>query len=212
MLDFLKLQMLSPLCVRCGSFQVQECFLCKNCEESFLNGRLKPQWRDLNNHFVQSLIEWHPGESDSLSEIVYLLKSRLSQKAWAFYSRQVKITCSHNAVIVPVPSSRTGRTAFHTKYFAEALRAQHQVSIIDCLLSFEQKGSQEALTVEKRAEIQFQFIEDFTQKMRSYHRVILIDDIITTGHTLSACLSVLKEHMRPSQEIEIIALFSRFKV
>jgi pyrimidine operon attenuation protein/uracil phosphoribosyltransferase len=56
------------------------------------------------------------------------------------------------------------------------------------------------------------FIEDFTNEIYKYEHIILIDDIVTSGHTIQASLMALKPYLRPGCVVEIKALLSRGKI
>ncbi len=81
-----------------------------------------------------------------------------------------------------------------------------------CLRRPQGKTSQKKLNLADRSRIEFEFIEEFTNILCKYERVILIDDIVTSGATLSACIDVIKPNLKRGCQIDIIALFSREKV
>lgn len=226
-IDFFALQFICPVCLRCGSFRVQNSFFCQNCERQFLKKQLLNRTRTLivegQAYPVQFLISWIPYKSDSLSEAVYLLKSYFSFPSWRYYTAQLQITNdARSAALVPVPGRQPGRTAYHTQYFSQSLSPYLKAPVLPCLIRRNSQGSysgnsasntqQKHLNREGRAQVQFQFLEEFTLPLLSCERVILIDDIITTGHTLSACIAALKPHISPTCCISIIALLSREKI
>lgn len=118
---------------------------------------------------------------------------------------------SSPAVIIPVPGHQR-KEAYHTQYFAQALAKKIQIPVVNCLRNQRQMESQKESDLRNRALAMFQFNEEFTQEISQADRVILIDDIITSGHTLKACLRALKPYLKPRSQVEIIALLSREKI
>jgi len=167
---------------------------------------------------VDFLLHWVPKESDSLSELVYLLKHRLSFPVWKFYVDQFIHFHSQNrssqlaTALVPVPGSKPGKTAYHTQYFTQAWQELSQVDVMNCLRSEPEHLEQKELSLAERGQTQMSFLEDFTTQIGQYDRIILIDDIVTSGHTLQASLMALKPHLKPGCLIEIKALLSRDKI
>lgn len=218
----MKIQFLYPLCLRCGSLSVHSSLFCHFCETEFLLPRMMNHYRVIKDQgslfTVDFLLHWIPQESDSLSELVYLLKHRLSFLVWKFYVEKFLHFHSKNrssklkTALIPIPGSRQGKTAYHTQYFAQAWQQLSQVEVVNCLKSHSEQGEQKELTLEERGLSQMSFLEDFTTGMDQYDRVILIDDIVTSGHTLKASLMALKPHLKPDCLIEIKALLSRDKI
>jgi predicted amidophosphoribosyltransferase len=167
---------------------------------------------------VDFLLHWVPQESDSLSELVYLLKHRLSFPAWKFYVEKFIYFHSQNrssklkTALIPIPGSRHGKAAYHTQYFTQAWKQLSPADVLDCLRSRSEQAEQKELSLEERGVSKMSFLEDFTTQVYQYDRIILIDDIVTSGHTLKASLMAIKPHLKPSCLIEIKALLSRDKI
>ncbi len=213
--------LICPLCVRCGSLQVGSNFFCLECEKEFLHLRIDMHTRSLEfkhkTYGVKYLINWTPGESDCLSSVVYLLKSRWSRSAWENYGRLfAKLFdfsfAKNKTCFIPVPSGKKQKMSFHTRYFSQFLTDFYQADRLLCLKSAGHLQSQKSLRLDERSRIKFEFSEEFTSLVLAYNRVVLVDDIITSGNTIKACLETLKPHLAPSCKIEIIALFSREKI
>ena len=164
---------------------------------------------------VDFLIQWVPRESDSLSELVYLLKSRLSFPVWKYYVEKfLHVQSPHRkpvlkTALVPAPGSRSKKTAYHTQYFAQAWQEFSPGNVINCLMSDTDHANQKDLTLSERSWTRMKFLEEFTNEIYAFERVVLIDDIVTSGHTLQASLTALKPYLRPNCLIEIKALLSR---
>lgn len=218
----MNIQFLYPLCLRCGSLSVRASLFCQTCEVEFLYPRMMKHYRVIKNDesifAVDFLLHWIPKESDSLSELVYLLKNRLSFSVWKFYVEKFIQFDSLNhssllkTALIPVPGSRQGKTAYHTRYFARAWQEFTSAQVLNCLQSQAQQGEQKELTLAERGLSQMRFLEEFTSEIYQYDRIILIDDIVTSGHTAQASLMAIKPHLRPSCLIEIKALLSRDKI
>jgi len=218
----MKIQFLNPLCLRCGSLSVRSSLFCRDCEICFLLPRMMKHYRVIKNQealfVVDFLLHWVPKESDSLSELVYLLKNRLSYSVWKFYIEKFMQIHSLNqpsklkTAIIPLPGSRLGKTAYHTKYFAQAWHELTSTNVMNCLRNESVHHEQKELTLAERGMTKMVFLEDFTTEIGQYDRIILIDDIVTSGHTLQASLMAIKPHLRSECLIEIKALFSRGKI
>jgi predicted amidophosphoribosyltransferase len=210
------IQFLYPLCLRCGSLSVRSSLFCRYCEIEFLYPRIVLHRRLIKNECVDFLMHWVPNESDSLSELVYLLKSRLSFSVWKYYVEKFKNLHAPmremKTAIIPVPGSRIGKVAYHTRYFALAWQLLSAGDIVNCLVSSSEQGEQKDLTLAERGRATMCFLEDFTTVIGEYERVILIDDIVTSGNTLQASLMAIKPHLRSDCLVEIKALLSRGKI
>lgn len=166
---------------------------------------------------VKYLIQWRPGESDCLSETVYLLKSALSASAWSYYSKIVIELLNlknkmNETFLIPIPSRKNKNRHYHTKYFSFFLAQSLKGSVFACLKSSGALQEQKGLNLDERSGVKFEFCEEFTSRVRGAQSIILVDDIITSGSTLKSCLETLKPHLSRDCKIDIIALFSREKI
>jgi predicted amidophosphoribosyltransferase len=212
--------LICPVCVRCGSFQVSTQFFCKNCLEVFLIPQL--QKTTTSTHYgveVHSFLMWTPWQSDSLSEFVYLLKSRTSQSAWAWIVKQIQdeicmiIGSSDSVLFIPVPGSRR---SFHTDFFSceiqQLLGGQRKSALWHKSANL---GPQKSKIRADRKRVEFIFDEEFTQDISSADHIILIDDIYTTGSTMAAAAMAIKSELklngRHHTKISGLVLFRRDK-
>lgn len=216
----MNIHFLYPLCLRCGFLSVRRSLFCIHCENEFLGPRFlnHVRWIEVENsqYAVDFLLHWIPQESDSLSELVYLLKNKLSASVWDYYVQQFiekkEIKKHISTAIIPIPGSTLNKKAYHTLYFAKAWQKYHSGNIINCLINESLDGPQKKKTSLERTLIQPRFIEDFTTAIYEQERVILVDDIVTSGHTLQASLRALKPYLHKGCKVEIKALLSRSKI
>lgn len=169
------------------------------------------------NYEVQSMIQWPPFKSDSISAMVYLLKSRLSRSAWNNYAQFFDFLplATSSTIYIPVPSRKINKAAFHTMHFAQALSQRFGGQVLNCLKNSTKtsaRNNQKDQDYHGRSQVDFLFIEEFTKELSHSDRIILIDDIITTGFTLSACIEALHSAVPRSLQIDILTLFSREKI
>lgn len=221
LIDDLCFQFLCPLCVRCGSFFVKASFYCENCENNFLYQKIEHSKRlltiDKKNYVVHSIISWPPYESDSLSEIVYQLKNSFSYKSWFYYSQifsklvSIDVSKSKKIGIIPVPS-RKSKKSYHTGYFSRCMSTFYRSEILDCLVGQSSNKDQKMLNLNERQAVEVRFNEDFTSLITTYDHLIIVDDLITSGSTINACVLVLNNHISNDCKIDILALFSREKI
>lgn len=220
MLEFLCSQLICPQCVCCGSLQVESHFYCLRCFDFIIKKHASFEKRRIHfdNRFlhVLTLLSWVPYRSDSLSQVAYLLKSRFSYYGWKRYTEKlmyefVELCRLQPEIIIPVPGSQ--RQSFHTKYFSSALAEKWEGScVMTCLrkkTSFQQKQRQSRAI---RLNVEMEFNVDFTYRIRKAKKIVLVDDIITTGTTINACLLALQPYLDKDCEIHIIALLSREKI
>jgi predicted amidophosphoribosyltransferase len=209
-----------PICVRCGSFQVLSHFFCRWCTHDFLIQQLQKTSTSTNDGVeVHSFLTWTPRQSDSLSEFVYLLKSRVSQSAWTWIVQQIQgeicevLDSSDSVLFIPVPGSRQ---SFHTEFFSGELQQflggqrknvlRHKSAIL---------RPQKSKIRADRNRIQFCLDEEFTHGISSVDHIVLVDDIYTTGSTLAAAANAIKNELKlkdiKTVKISGLVLFRRDK-
>lgn len=206
-----------PLCLKCGSIWVQDNYFCARCSRDFLQQHFGRIQNELSNNIgVISLIQWNKNQSDALSELVYLLKTRTSYFAWKKYVQSFEdeicelVDAKENTVLIPVPGSRK---SFHTNYFAEAVQTITGCASLSALNKPVNLGMQKTKSLNERRRIVIHVNEDFTEQLLKANKIVLIDDILTTGATLNACVSALSDFYfkngKPPKQISALTLFYR---
>lgn len=216
--------LLNPVCIRCDSWVMSSSYFCHRCNQFFLIPFLKNKIRYLDHggkiYKINYQIDWIPEQSDSLSKLIYLLKSVSSKQAWNFYTEffhellDVK-TCAdekNTSYIIPLPSSSEPFKHHHTKYFSQTIMDRYHYKVVDCLRFKTARKQQKNLPVFDRSEIEICFLEEKSDEIHRAQTLILVDDVVTTGSTLKAALSALKKVVSKDCEIVILTLFSRDKV
>lgn len=203
-------------CFGCGSLVVHRYGICKNCEHTILKNNLRKETSPkLLSKFgipYRFLFHWVPGEDEVLSKYVYLLKSIIAEPIWREISGFFLINEKFNqeTVLVPIPS-RKGRR--HSKYFAQGLVHHYGGSILPALNVINTNDKeQKQKSKEERFKIQFSLNEEFTEQLRLATKVILVDDVITTGASYKAAYTVLKNHGVWPENIELWTAFYRESV
>ncbi len=213
----------NPCCLKCDSLQINETGFCSNCFEISVADItfLKVRKLEINDdvYEVNYLIDWIPEQSDSLSDLVYLLKTFETESSWRYYSQAFAILndkftafCHIKSAIIPIPSHQFNYNSFHTKYFSKAISEQCSIQIYDCLKIKNLGHQQKNLNSYLRRQIELSLHEDFTRKIADLQQVIIVDDIITTGSTLAAAIDVLSFYLKKDCQITILTLFSRGKI
>ena len=152
--------------------------------------------------------------SSSLHNIVVKIKSKGGQdmavEMGRLSAREMQKTGLHSKVdvLVPVPVSRKNK---RTRGFNQALMIARGISeitglpVCDCLSCLSTLKQQKTLNKEERMEnARHNFVSALPDEYRG-KRILLIDDIFTTGATLTGCaLAVLRDD--PTAEISVMTL------
>jgi len=168
---------------------------------------------------VTSFIRWPKNESDTLSELVYLLKTRTSTAAWAWFVQAIEseicnlISSDPGCILIPVPGSK--ESSYHTLNFGNAIQNLTGCQSVPLLRKAAGQKNQKTQTALERTAAKFEINEEFTGRLENIHQIYLIDDIVTTGATLKNISKILRQSLSLDQQEKIkitgLTLFYRTK-
>lgn len=141
--------------------------------------------------------------SEGIKQSVYRFKYQNKRTYADWYAQVVEQTCGSRIarwepeVILPVPlhRSRQKKRGYNqARLLAEALGKRMHIALdTDCLQRVERTRPMKQLGDEERIKNLKNAFNINTDSVK-YNKVLLVDDIYTTGATLDACARVLKEH------------------
>ena len=197
-------------CLQCGSFAFRQSMLCRVCENNLFNSAYKPDLfeSEVNQIPCMTLFRWQQDRNRILNRLSLGLKGTGQKAAWCYYASCVvqnwlaRETPPQNSVIVPCPAVSDRHD--HAYLFAEALS---QLTGIPLIMALEKtvEGPQKNLTRRERvfrSGYQFRLRNNICEK---FSRVYFVDDIITTGATVSAA----NTHLRALGRVKAISLIIR---
>lgn len=194
---------LPKFCSLCESFPVFDHFFCNYCSRRVRDFLICPQWRGLKKISVFSLIQWDSGAEAPCRGLLYKVKEVRDVSFFDFFAAQfisqVNSELFKNAVFVSVPSS-TGR--FHSALMARCLSDLTGGDVCHGL-QLDSFGRQPGLSRMQRLKRKVRSGEGVN--LHSYNTVFLVDDVVTTGSTLLACVQAL----RPLNKVYGLTLFNR---
>lgn len=180
----------SKRCCNCGRPLLSEHDICTTCRE-------KPVFKNIAKAFPlftyvlskkKLLYSWKIGSQHNLTEV------------FADYTAEIMRVHFSNAVVVPVPPrpGKLRKTSWdQIEDLARHLEYKHGISVMRILRRTE-AVQQKKLSKEERAEhsrkayvldaVRFQKAE-----LCESTSIVLLDDVITTGNTISACAEILEE-------------------
>lgn len=179
-----------PICKRCGRQLKEEtqefCAECMVREPAWDMGRSMYSYGGIAGHIIREV------KKSGTKEVIRFLGQKMAMQQRSFPGMQ-KVQC-----IVPVPlhkRKQNVRGFNQAELLAMALGKEWQLPVRKLLLKTKRTREQKSLSREHRKENVKNAYRINARVLGSDipEAVLLLDDIITTGSTLSACAEVLKE-------------------
>ena len=203
---FLKQNLLTPCCINCGSFFVEEHLFCADCFKSRLQININscPEFSEYEESKHVYLIDWQKNQSESLDQLVYRLKCDNSVLAIENYANLLGeklnsvLDLKEYSALIPIPSANV--KSVHAHLIAACLSVKVKLPVYDILTKAAASPSQKKLTaVERKTQnpfsLKLELAEDFTrfkevQKTQALS-CIFVDDVMTTGQSFKRCSEAL---------------------
>lgn len=148
-----------------------------------------PQSSEIRGHKVRTLMKWNPGETNTLSSLVYILKENQPQ-LWMQLSLDFvnlhQLYNSNEVLLISVQPTLSHQD--HAQSWGNAISAHLGCEHIVGLRKFNPTAQKDKTKFE-RTDLELISIVDisaFTSK-----KIIFVDDIVTTGSTLKAAYEAL---------------------
>lgn len=204
-------------CLCCGKFEeyictncfkekkirICNCFVCENKENNILFKNCKKCRENLLIDGIMSLFRY---KDEKIREIIYLFKYKYAFKVGIFLGKKLGEMLENfnfnfsNFIIIPIPMSKI---KFNKRGFNQSFILGLEVSkmlkikIYDNILY--RKGNTERQAVLNETERHDNLKDVFYINQLSFDEnelknkdVLLVDDVITTGNTVSYCAKILK--------------------
>lgn len=156
-----------------------------NNYESHWQGRLKYE-------YIADYIPKKSGKIDSFSDKILQLK-RGDDSAIQYFAELLVTYLPENQYLCVIPSSK--RNGINSLELAVILKEKEQHwHIISCLKRIQDKGSYANGQAQRTLKLQYETVQCVRQEEFKGKKVILLDDIITTGKTMYACKTILKQN------------------
>lgn len=205
----IKQYLLSPTCLKCGSFFCNDSLFCNVCFQSEIGPRInlvsQSHLAEFQHYY---LLDWNKNESRVLSQMVYRLKSDNSLPAWSFYSKllieKMNINFQEYAGLVPIPGSKP--SSMHSLILARALSSTSGLPVFDILFKKKTAIEQKRMSAFERKNEDTISLKK--QQPEHFTKCIFVDDILTTGQSFlqsSRAVNGLNENI-------VITLFYRSRI
>lgn len=206
--DTLKQYLLTPVCIRCGSYFSQDSLFCDVCFHLEIEPKLfTSSASHLGNSRHKYLIAWCKNESRTLDQMVYRMKSDNSRAAWRFYSRLIleviDINLKNFDGVVPIPGS--SRASVHSALFADALSSALALPVFDLVTKNRDSVAQKHGSFHERKVQNFEARQPSQTEL--FTKLIFVDDVLTTGESFLQSNRAVNGH----KENIILTLFYRPK-
>lgn len=185
-----------PVCMRCGRPVEETAEYCVECETL-----ISKQGKLIGWDSGRCVFPYHGAVKDAL----WNLKNKGTREAVRFFGTQMAecqkayLDGLNPDCIVPVPlhlKKQRQRGFNQAELLAEVLAVQRGITLLPLLIKQKQTADQKSLSAEERKRNLRQAFEwnEALSLEGLPETVLLVDDVFTTGSTLTACASVLKQH------------------
>ena len=189
-----------PRCVQC---QILGDWICKSCKEKFENS-FNPEVQITTLPNLDQVFIACKDTSYTLARLLYAWKYRLwygpSNLLQSFLTEAFCVTfgTTENIICVPIPvhtQKLRDRGFNQAKVLLNYLQTVSTIQVADLIIRQKNTRSQVGLTkLERQKNLQNAFVintKTFKSELLT-HRIILIDDILTSGTTMQECAQVLR--------------------
>lgn len=195
LLDFL----FPPRCILCNTIITSDTCLCRKCNdkvfmlddiqmttvknENFLGNCLAPYLYE--DRIQKLIIDFKFYQKPQYGK---LLGEKLAQ---AFIVKEIAVNCEV-VTCVPISKERLKQRGYNqAEMVAKCVAKQLGIPYKDCIVKIKHNKEQHKLHVEDRKENVKGVYDMAEMKHITNKKVLLVDDIVTTGYTLAECASLL---------------------
>lgn len=188
-------------CLICGK---EKSFLCNKCRAEIIN----PRFADLNKNGCEKVFSFLSYNDPAVKKLLWNLKYRHITEIAKILSEIILYNCPYfstvdkkNHILVPVPISakrKRQRGYNQSTLIAEFISKETGIPLINDLLTKEKETASQVETKNKKERIKnlknsFSVNKNIIKEGIKNARVILVDDVITTGATLNETAKTLKK-------------------
>ncbi len=181
------------VCAICGSWLSRKDILCAYCES--IIGRCPLYYSSKINLPTVSLLKWTSENQYFIKNLMLCQKGGWSKYFYSFVASKILFSemSRHNApLLVPCPSFKN-KTSNHAYELAQAISQYWGVDIFDGLKNLSSAKQQNLKRLER-----WKISIKRYKTVKSFHSLILVDDIITTGATVHACWKAMGSPLNTS--------------
>ncbi len=153
------------------------------------------------NFAIRALYQWSNGD-ETVGNVIRGLKGGTPRPALKYFAKEVALRnfTNEKCVVIPIPPTKVGAKD-HSYYLAEEIAEQCGYEMKTLLYWKNKKVGQKYLKKTAR----FQNLIGAKDRLANFDKVILVDDLVTTGATVLAASRAIKG----LNKIEVWALACR---